>query len=75
MTEQDVLNEFEKIGWQVTRNDNICMILKREEDVLTISKLSKWYHCCLPQANEYRLPIDMDDHKLLHELFKIWGWL
>ena len=40
MTEQDVLNEFEKIGWKVKRNDNICLILKREEDVLTISKLS-----------------------------------
>ena len=74
-TEKDVLNKFEKLGWQVKRNDNICLILKREEDVLTISKLSKWYHCCLPQADEYRLPIDMDDHKLLHALFKIWEWL
>lgn len=75
MTEQDVLNEFEKIGWQVTRNDNICMILKMEDIVLTISKISKWYNCCLPIANDYRWAINLHDHKLLHALFKIWGWL
>ena len=75
MTEKDVLNEFETFGWKVIRNDNICMVLKRYEVVLTISKLTKIYHCCLPTANDYRWAIDMYDHYLLHKLFKIWGWL
>lgn len=75
MTEKDVLHEFLKLGWKVTRNDNICLRLQHEEDVLTISKMSKWYHCSLPNANDYRLPIDIKEHKLLTELFKLWGWL
>ena len=74
-TEKDVLNKFEKLGWQVKRNDNICMILERYEVVLTISKLSKWYNCCLPGSDDYRWSIYLNEHKLLHALFKIWGWL
>ena len=73
MTEKDVLHEFLKLGWKVVRNDNIGLRMVKNEDCLTISKLSKWYHCCLPNGD--RLPIDIKEHKLLTELFRVYGWL
>ena len=69
-TEQDVLNDFEKLGWYVSRNDEDDFTLRLKGNptcAIWIDKLTKEYSmsCCL----------DMQEHKLLNELFTIWGWL
>lgn len=69
-TEQDVLNDFEKLGWYVARNDEDDFTLRLKENLtcaIWIDKLTKEYSmsCCL----------DMQEHKLLNELFQIWGWI
>jgi hypothetical protein len=69
-TEQDILNDFEKLGWKVTQNDEDDFTLRLKGNppcTIWIDKLTKEYsmNCCL----------DMQEHKLLNELFICWGWL
>ena len=69
-TEADILNDFEKLGWIVSRNDEDDFTLRLKGNptcAIWIDKLTKEYSmsCCL----------DMQEHKLLNELFEVWGWL
>ena len=69
-TEADILKDFEKLGWKVTRNDEDDFTLRLKGNptcAIWIDKLTKEYSmtCCL----------DMQEHKLLNELFNLWGWL
>ena len=67
-TEQDILNDFERLGWKVTQNDDSCMIICFNGFArIVILKCAKQYainNLC-----------NMQEHKLLHELFTVWGWL
>lgn len=68
-TEADILNDFEKLGWIVSRNDEDDFTLRLKGNptcAIWIDKLTKEYSmsCCL----------DMQEHKLLNELFICWGW-
>lgn len=69
-TETDILKDFEKLGWIVSRNDEDDFTLRLKGNptcAIWIDKLTKEYSmsCCL----------DMQEHKLLNELFEVWGWL
>ena len=69
-TEVDILKDFEKLGWIVSRNDEDYFTLRLKGNptcAIWIDKLTKEYSmsCCL----------DMQEHKLLNELFICWGWL
>lgn len=69
-TEADILKDFEALGWIVTRNDEDDFTLRLKGNptcAIWIDKLTKEYslNCCL----------DMQEHKLLNELFTLWGWL
>ena len=69
-TEADILNDFEKLGWIVSRNDEDDFTLRLKGNptcAIYIDKLSKEYSmsCCL----------DMQEHKLLNELFEVWQWI
>ena len=69
-TEQDVLKDFEKLGWECTRNDEDDFTLRLKGNptcAIWIDKLTKEYSmsCC----------IDIQEHKLLNELFTIWEWI
>lgn len=69
-TEADILKDFEKLGWIVSRNDEDYFTLRLKGNptcAIWIDKLTKEYSmsCCL----------DMQEHKLLNELFICWGWL
>lgn len=69
-TEADILKDFEKLGWIVSRNDEDDFTLRLKGNptcAIRIDKLTKEYSisCCL----------DMQEHKLLNELFEVWGWL
>ena len=68
-TEADILKDFEKLGWIVSRNDEDDFTLRLKGNptcAIRIDKLTKEYsmNCCL----------DMQEHKLLNELFICWGW-
>lgn len=69
-TEQDVLNDFEKLGWECTRNDEVRLTLRFSDSYpcsIWIDKNEKCY-----SSNTC---IDIQEHKLLNELFTIWGWI
>ena len=63
-TEQELIKEFEKLGWKVTQNDNGFIIL-------CLSNIARIV--ILKQAKNYHIngPIGMQEHKLLNELFEV----
>ena len=67
-TEQEILKEFEKLGWEVTQNDNGFIIL-------CLSNIARIV--ILKQAKNYHINglSNMQEHKLLNELFECYGWL
>lgn len=69
-TEQKILKDFEKLGWKVTQNDEDDFTLRLKGNptcAIHIDKLAKEYSmtCCL----------DIQELKLLSELFEVWGWI
>ena len=67
-TEQDVLNDFEKLGWKIIVNNSLKLRLNINSfDDLDIDKLEEMYI--------YNGYLTIQDHKLLNELFTIWGWI
>ena len=76
-TGQEVLKDFEKLGYEVVCNNNLKIRLEKNNTTLTISKISRWYSCKTYDylGNEITVPIGMQEHKLLTYLFKIWRWL
>lgn len=73
-TEKEVLKDFEKLGYDVVANGGCFIKLNNNGDIIRISKYSMWYwsYC---EDSGLAVPIDMEEHKLLNELFSIWGWL
>lgn len=78
-TESEVLKDFEKLGYEVNkaRNNFLCLeLIKNEEKnktIIYIDKPAKVYY-----KRDYFwdfITITMQEHKLLNELFTIWGWL
>ena len=70
-TEQEVLKDFEKLGYEIVCNNNIRIELNNIDYKLVISKICHWYFC----ESVLTTPINVQEHKLLTELFTIWGWL
>ena len=67
-TEEQVLKDFEKLSWKVTQNEKDFLILCYGERArFVICKHLKSY-----SSNGL---INMQEHKLLTELFQIWNWL
>lgn len=86
-TEADILKDFEKLGWNVadgyvnfTLKKNVlekgeffdynwhCFItINKENKTYSAEQRSNWNTKC------YNL--SMQEHKLLNELFNLWGWL
>lgn len=69
-TEQDVLKDFEKLGYKIYNKTNYCILVYTYEEncEIRIWKDEKTY------STIYRKYITMQEHKLLNELFQIWGW-
>lgn len=73
-TEEEVLKDFEKLGYNVVANGGCFIKLNNNGDIIRISKYSMWYRSYCEDSG-LAVPIDMEEHKLLNELFSIWGWL
>lgn len=95
-TEQDVLKDFEALGYEVVTNNEIGIILDfktaliengfvknhyMELERININKRTKSYkkdH--IEKTNGHQVISDktwfsIQEHKLLNELFTIWGWI
>ena len=84
-TEEEILKDFEKLGWFVA-DGYIEFVLKKIEQgtpfeihpycYISINK-EKHTYCVLDIINgaNYQYELSMAEHKLLHELFICWGWL
>ena len=68
-TEEEVLKDFRKLGYQVVTNNNsiIGLYNKERETRIFIYKKSK--------RVSFHDRMTLSEHKLLHELFQIWNWL
>lgn len=89
-TENEVIKDFEKLGYCIEKNrkkftdsENSIVLMKdfkylEDDEKLTkeiwICLKSKTYQCC---ETFYYTPLEitMQEHRLLTELFTIWGWL
>lgn len=62
-TEQDVLNEFEKLGYKVNKNFSHIILLHENGDEIKI-----WFN---DKSYSSSIGINMQEHKLLNELFEV----
>lgn len=81
-TEQEILKDFEKIGWKTIENneDTLTLHMSFKNHIgyylLNIYKQIRTYKTMAIIKNEdYSAEIEIPEHKLLHELFTVWGWL
>ena len=84
-TEQEILKDFDKLGWFVA-DGNTDFVLKKIEQGMPfeihpycfiIINKEKHTYCVVDIINgaNYQYELSMKEHKLLHELFICWGWL
>ena len=73
-TEEEVLKDFKKLGYKITSNDEVSMYLEKQLYIIRVFKISKCYDCQYKYSSSSFI-LDLEDHKLLHELFEIWRWL
>ena len=70
-TEQDILKDFEKLGYVIVDNNKYELILVKDMKFhLIINKELKHYMVVALTPT-----LTMQEHKLLSELFECWGWL
>lgn len=73
---KEILEDFEKLGWVVMRNTPYVLELVKDNFIIEIDKTIKGYSAHFTEFdNRYFTYFEMEEHKLLHELFKCWGWL
>lgn len=73
-TEKEVLKDFEMLDYEIIENNDYCIKLNQNDCIIRISKRPKNYKCYWKDS-ELASVIDIQEHKLLTELFIIWGWL
>ena len=86
-TEEEILKDFEKLGWNV-ESGYICFTLKKIEKeqwmfgeinhhcYININKEKHTYSAKdLHSFNNCEYVLSMQEHELLNELFICWGWL
>lgn len=79
-TEADILKDFELLGLVIAKNDDFELILIDDCDrMIAIYKTLKRYDCYYFSEGykplQLSTDITMQEHKLLHELFSVWGWI
>ena len=86
-TEEEILKDFEKLGWFVADGYSYFMLEKLEKEQEWIFEIEHHCYICIDKEkhtysasdlhcsikDDYRL--SMPEHKLLHELFICYGWI
>ena len=73
-TEQEILKDFETLGYKVAfvSEENRLLLYKSNDDTIFIYKNTKEYEKCdIIQS----INLTIQEHKLLHELFEVWQWV
>ena len=73
-TEQEILKDFEALGYKIAfvKKENRLLLYKSNDDTIFIYKNTKEYEKCdIIQS----INITMQEHKLLNELFEVWQWI
>lgn len=65
-TEQEILNDFEKSGYKVNKSFSHIILSHENGDEIKI-----WFN---DKTYSVSIGIDIQEHKLLNELFEVWGW-
>ena len=73
-TEEEVLKDFKKLGYKIRRNNTFKYISLRC-DTETNLGIIIYLKTRTYEFNGEGMFLDMQEHKLLNELFSIWGWL
>ena len=73
-TEEAILQDFRRLGYKVRENNRNRLKLQVSDFIIDISKINRVYRCYF-EYDEVICCIEMEEHKLLHELFECWGWL
>ena len=69
-TEEEILKDFEKLGYEVKKNyDGLCLFHIGGSKI-DIIKSGRKYDASMGTGYMH-----MQEHKLLNELFTIWGWI
>lgn len=77
-TEEQVLKDFEKLGYYITIKkegflyNGVILDNKYSDEKINISFDLKAYY---KESNIFGCSVHMQEHKLLTELFQIWNWL
>lgn len=66
-TEADILKDFEKLGYKVNKSFSHIILSHENGDEIKI-----WFN---DKTYSVSIGIDIQEHKLLNELFICWGWL
>lgn len=72
-TEQEILNDFKKLGWEVAKSPVMYSLIKQTKRIYIHIDTNE-YTISGSQAQVFNV-LNMQEHKLLHELFICWGWL
>lgn len=68
-TEQEILKDFEKLGWKVDVNNSSCMVL------FNLKKGTRIFIYYKSKKISFHDKVDFKVFKLLNELFICWGCL
>ena len=68
-TEKEVLKDFNRSGLKIVENNQrwIVLLKTRTDERLFIYKIKKVY------SAQFRVSVRV--HKLINELYQVWGWL
>lgn len=81
-TEEEILQDFKKLGYEKQYcEETACWFYKRFghqqlKHIFIGREFSKSVSCVMidKEKNEFGF-LDIEEFKLLHELFELWGWL
>ena len=73
-TEEEVLKDFEKLGYKIKINNGNKLKLGEITEI-EIDKFWRIYRKDFCYINRSSRSVNLEEHKLLNELFSIWGWL
>lgn len=76
-TEQEILKEFEALGYEIKVNSISKLKLSFEFGYLEIHKKAQLYQAYIDDEDDEKISqfINMQEHQLLNELFTIWEWI
>lgn len=81
--EERILKDFELLGYKRNEDnpDGLIWLDKETRNYILRIEINKFmFSYCKFEVSkkswlEYPIVVKMSEHKLLHELFELWGWL